>query len=129
MKAFRTLLLASWFILAAYTALVIADHGWGLFGVFFGNMRAMGWPGQFNLDFTILLALSALWVAWRHGFTATGLLLGLTAFFGGALFLTAYLVVASMVAKGDVKEMLLGRARISGAGSPEGPRSGFVPCK
>lgn len=60
MKAFRTLLLASWPLLTVYTTLVIADHGWGLLRVFFGDMRAMGWPGQFNLDFTILLALSAL---------------------------------------------------------------------
>lgn len=123
MKAFRTLLLASWTLLAVYTALVIADHGWGLFGVFFGDMRAVGWPGQFNLDFTILLALSALWVAWRHGFSGAGLVLGLTAFVGGAVFLTAYLFVASVVAKGDVTEMLLGRARTAGAGSPQSPHS------
>ena len=121
MKAFRVLLLAAWVLLATYTALVVADHGWGLFGVFFGDMRAMGWPGQFNLDFTILLSLSALWVAWRHGFTGAGLLLGLTAFFGGAMFLTAYLFVASVVAKGDVTEMLLGRARTSVAGSRSTP--------
>ncbi len=52
---------------------------------------------------TILLALSALWVAWRHGFSGEGLLLGLTAFFGGALFPTGYVFVVSMVAKGDVQ--------------------------
>lgn len=123
MKAFRVLLLAAWVLLATYTALVVADHGWGLFGVFFGDMRAMGWPGQFNLDFTILLALSALWVAWRHHFSGTGLLLGLTAFVGGALFLTAYVFVVSVVAKGDLREMLLGRARTPVAGSPEDLRS------
>ncbi|MBK8599114.1 MAG: hypothetical protein IPP07_22980 [Holophagales bacterium] len=109
MKTFRTLLLAAWALLAVYTVLVIADHGWGLFGVFLGDLRSMGWPGQFNLDFTLLLALSASWVAWRHRFSVPGLLLGLTAFFGGALFLTAYLFGASLVAKGDVKELLLGR--------------------
>jgi hypothetical protein len=124
MKAFRILLLASWTFLAAYTALVIADHGWGLFGVFFGDLRAMGWPGQFNLDFTILLALSALWVAWRHRFSGAGLLLGLTAFVGGALFLTGYLFAVTVAAKGDVKEMLLGRARFPGAGSSGDPGTG-----
>lgn len=120
MKAFRTLLLASWALLAAYTALVIADHGWGLLGVFFGDVRAMAWAGQFNLDFTILLALSALWVAWRHGFSGTGLLLGLAAFFGGALFLTAYLFVASVAANGDAKEMLLGAKKTPVAVPPPG---------
>ena len=111
MKAFRILLVALWAILAAYSVIVIGKHGWGLLGVFFGDMPAMGWPGQFNLDFMIMLTLSALWVTWRHEFSGAGLLLGVTAFFGGALFLTAYLFIVSMVAKGDLKEVLLGKAR------------------
>jgi hypothetical protein len=114
MKAFRILLLALWAILAAYTAIVIAKHGWGLFAVFFGDMLAMAWPGQFNLDFTIMLALSALWVAWRHAFSGTGLLLGVAAFLGGALFLTAYLFIVCTAARGDVREVLLGRMRAAG---------------
>ena len=111
MKAFRIYLVLAWAILAVYTAIVIANHGWGLLAIFFGDMRAMGWPGQFNLDFTIMLTLSALWVAWRHGFSGAGLLLGVTALFGGALFLTTYLFIVSMVARGDMKEVLLGRTR------------------
>ena len=111
MRAFRIMLVAMWAILVAYTVTVISRHGWGLLGVFFGDMRAMAWPGQFNLDFMILLALSGLWVAWRHAFSRAGVLLGVTAFFGGALFLTAYLFVASLVAKGDPKEVLLGKMR------------------
>ena len=111
MKAFRTLLLASWVLLATYTALVIADHGWGLFGVFFGDMRAMGWPGQFNLDFMFMLTLSALWVAWRHQFSIAGLVLAFFALFGGILFLTTYLLLVSWQAKGDMKQVLLGKTR------------------
>ena len=111
MKAFRIYLVLAWAILAVYTAIVISNHGWGLLAIFFGDMRAMGWPGQFNLDFTIMLTLSALWVAWRHGFSGVGLLLGATALFGGALFLTTYLFIVSMVARGDMKEVLLGRTR------------------
>ena len=108
---FRILLLASWAFLAAYTALVIADHGWGLVGVFFGDMRALGWPGQFNLDFTILLALSALWVAWRHRFGAAGIALGILAFLGGALFLSVYLFIESFRSGSDVRALLLGSRR------------------
>ena len=74
-------------------------------------MAAMGWPGQFNLDFTSLLTLSALWVAWRHQFSGGGVALGLLAFFGGGMFLTTYLFVVSAQAKGDMKEVLLGKAR------------------
>jgi hypothetical protein len=92
---------------------VISNHGPGLLEVFFGDMAAMGWPGQFNLDFMSLLALSGLWVAWRHRFSGAGLALGALAFVGGGLFLTAYLLVVSIQARGDINEVLLGKTRMS----------------
>ncbi len=58
--ALLTLLLLT---LAGYAAVVISDHGIGLFPLFFGDMAAMTWPGQFNLDFMLMLLLSALWVS------------------------------------------------------------------
>jgi hypothetical protein len=109
--AFRVLLIAMCAILVGYTGVVIANHGMGLINVFFGDMAAMGWPGQFNLDFMFMLTLSALWVAWRHQFSGAGLALGVLAFFGGSLFLTTYLVIVSGQARGDIKEVLLGMAR------------------
>ena len=39
--------------------------------------------------------------------------LGLLALFGGGLFLTTYLLIASVRAKGDMHEVLLGKARLS----------------
>jgi hypothetical protein len=103
-----------WVILAGYTAIVIANHGMGLLKVFFGDMAAMGWPGQFNLDFMFLLLLSAIWVAWRHQFSSAGLLLGALAVACGSLFLTAYLFVVIGQARGNLKEVLLGKARAAG---------------
>lgn len=111
MIAFRALLILLWVVLAGYTGIVIANHGIGLLTVFFGDMAAMGWPGQFNLDFIFLLLLSALWVAWRHRFSSAGLLLGVLAIFGGSLFLTTYLLVVIGQARGDMKEVLLGKTR------------------
>ena len=70
-----------------------ANHGMGLLDVFFGDIAAMGWPGQFNLDFMGMLTLSAPWVAWRHRFSSAGLALGVLALFGGGLFLTTSLRV------------------------------------
>src|SRR3546814_16446526 len=70
MGSFRTLLVILWLALAAYTAVVISRHGLGLLPIFFGDMAKLGWPGQFNLDFLSFLILSALWTAWRNGFTA-----------------------------------------------------------
>lgn len=68
--AFRTYLAAMALAIFLYTAVVIANHGWKLLAVFFGDMGRMGWPDQFNLDFMFLLTLSALWLGWRHGFSA-----------------------------------------------------------
>jgi hypothetical protein len=109
--AFRVLLIAMCAILAGYTGVVIANHGMELINVFFGDMTAMGWPGQFNLDFMFMLTLSALWVAWRHQFSVAGLALGLLAFFGGSLFLSIYLLVLIGLTKGEVKQVLLGTTR------------------
>lgn len=126
MTAFRILLVLLWAVIAGYTGVVVANHGLGLFAVFFGDMASMGWPGQFNLDFTCLLLLSALWVAWRHQFSAAGLALGVLAFFGGAFFLTAYLLVASIVARGGTTELLLGSRRAARE-APRSPEARTVP--
>jgi hypothetical protein len=111
MTAFRILLAAMFVVLLGYTVIVIEGHGLNLFAVFFGDMAKMGWPGQFNLDFMLMLMLSATWVAWRHRFSPSGLGLGLLAFFGGALFLAVYLLVLSLRTRGDVRTMLLGPSR------------------
>ncbi len=111
MTEFRAFLIVLWAIIVGYTAVVMANHGVGLLTVFFGDMEAMGWPGQFNLDFMFMPTLSALWVGWRHQFSGAGLALGALAFFGGSLFLTTYLFIVTGRANGDMKEVLLGKAR------------------
>lgn len=111
MTAFRILLVAAWLVLAGYTAVVIAGYGVNLLPAFFGDIAAMAWPGQFNLDFLCFLILSALWTAWRNGFSASGLALGVLAFFGGAGFLLPYLLYLSFKARGDMGVVLLGPGR------------------
>ena len=108
--AFRGYLILSWIILALYTADVVANHGLNLLPIFFGDMAQMGWPGQFNLDFMLMLSLSALWTAWRNSFSALGLGLGLIAFFGGAGFLLAYLAFLSIRCRGNINMVLTGRS-------------------
>jgi hypothetical protein len=99
------------FSLSAYTAVTISNYGWNLIPVFFGDMRAMTWPGQFNFDFMGFLFLSGLWVSWRHQFSVVGIGLGAVAVFGGMLFLSLYLFVASTQANGNLKEVLMGSSR------------------
>jgi len=109
--SFRLFLSGFAILLAGYTAVTVSRHGFGLLPVFFGDMAEMGWPGQFNLDFMGFLALSAIWVSWRHRFRMTGLALGACAFFGGMLFLSIYLLIESYRARGSVAALLLGPER------------------
>ena len=111
MTLFRLALIAALGVITVYTAIVIANHGLNLFPAFFGDMAAMGWAGQFNLDFMFMLALSALWTAWRNSFSASGLGLAVVAFFGGTPFLCIYLLYLLARTGGDLRRVLLGDAR------------------
>lgn len=112
MNAFRVLLVVILTTIVLYTIPVIANHGLGLLQIFFGDIAKMSWPGQFNLDFLGFLILSAFWTAWRNGFSAGGLGLAVLAFFFGAPFLTAYLLILSFRTGGDPRAMLLGAHRV-----------------
>ena len=111
MAAFRVFLAIVIVCSSTYTVAVGLDHGWNLLPIFFSNIAAMTWSGQFNLDFTMFLALSGLWLAWRHHFSAGGLVLGVLGFFGGMMVLAPYLLYASYQANGDVRILLLGNTR------------------
>lgn len=111
MTAFRLFLLLCLVVIIGYTSVTISREGWDLLPVFFGDMAAMGWSGQFNLDFFTFLLLSGLWVSWRHHFSPAGLALGVLAVFGGMLFLSIYLLVHSYRAGGDMAALLLGPQR------------------
>ena len=108
MKTFRIFLGVLLLSLITYTSVTISNHGWNLLPIFFGDMAAMTWPGQFNFDFFGLLLLSGLWTAWRNNFTAKGLSLGVLAVFGGMVFLSIYLLYLSFDTKGDIAKMMLG---------------------
>lgn len=108
MTAFRIFLITFLIVLLVYTVIVAANHGTDLFSVFFGDMLAINWPGQFNLDFMGFLMLSALWVVWRNDFTPMSFVLGFFAFLGGMTFLPVYLLFLSVKTNGDIAQMLLG---------------------
>jgi hypothetical protein len=79
MTRLRILLVVMFAAVAVYTVATGAGHGWNLLPVFFGDIGRLAWPGQFDLDVLCLLALSALWAAWRHRFSALGLVLAVVA--------------------------------------------------
>lgn len=49
---FRAFLMTCLLSILLYTGVTIDAHGWGLLPIFFGDMTAMTWPGQFNFDFS-----------------------------------------------------------------------------
>lgn len=115
MLLLRIVLVAFLVVLTAYTAVVISNHGWNLLAVFFGDVRAVNWAGQFNLDLMGFLLLSAFWTAWRHHFSSRGLALAVVAVFGGMAFLTIYLLIASYQVRGNINALVLGTRRAPAA--------------
>ena len=108
MTLFRVFLITAFLGILLYTGVTISNHGMNLLPVFFGDMKAMAWPGQFNFDFMMFLGLSALWTAWRNKFSAAGLGLAIAAFFGGMLFLSAYLFYLSFKSDGSLVRVMIG---------------------
>lgn len=111
MTLFRIFLAAIISAGGIYTSIVIANHGMGLYPMFFGDIADMTWRGQFNVDFLCFLMLSGVWVAWRHAFSLNGLLLGFAAFNLGAPFLAGYLLIEGYRTKNNSAALLLGSAR------------------
>ena len=107
MKLLQLLFVVQFITIFLYTGYVVAQDGWILAEVFFGDIMALGWAGQFNFDFLNYLVLSALWVAWRHKFSPVGLVLALMASVLGILFFAPYLLYHSIKAGGDMRVLLL----------------------
>ena len=111
MRAFPILLSIITISIISFTGIVGFNHGWNLLPIFFGDMVAMTWAGQFNFDFMCFLTLSGLWLAWRHHFSACGRALGVLGFFGGIMVLAPYLLLASYKGNGEIKIIVLGKVR------------------
>jgi hypothetical protein len=107
-NAFKFLLVVMALLVLGYTGLAMQKEGSDLFSVFFANIKAMGWNGQFNLDFACYLLLSGLWIMWRNRFSGTSILIGLIASILGIVFFAPYLLSCLYHAKGDLKMMLIG---------------------
>lgn len=107
MKAFRFFLVAAIATMLVYTATVGNNHGWNIFPLFFGDIAAMNWAGQFNLDFSLLLVLTGLWIAWRNNYNPIGIGLGLFTLVGGTPFVSTYLLILSFKSS-SFKEVLIG---------------------
>lgn len=112
MSVLRVYLSLAFAIVAIYAVFSIATDGWNFFPILFENLAALGWSGHFNIDFLTYLWLSAIWIAWRHEFSAAGIGLALIGSIAGMLFFAPYLLVVSFRSGGDIKALLLGEGRV-----------------
>lgn len=108
MNTFRLLVAFSFLSIGAYTIIVISHHGWGIFPVFTSSILSMNWSGQFNVDFSLYLFLSAIWIAWRNNFSIFGIVLALSALVAGMLLFSVYLFILSYRVE-TIQELLVGK--------------------
>ncbi|MGC1496501.1 MAG: hypothetical protein WA790_11895 [Sulfitobacter sp.] len=108
MTVLRSVLIVLFGTLALYTIAVVFRDGVGLFPIYFGDLFSVTWRGQFNLDFACYLILSALWLAWRSGFSTGGVVVALIASILGMVFFAPVVLVLIGRSKGDMRRLLLG---------------------
>jgi uncharacterized membrane protein len=105
---FKGLLVAQTIALLVYSFLAFQQEGAGLFQVFFSNISAFGWNGQFNLDFACYLLLSGLWIMWRNRFSGVSIGIGVVASVLGIIFFAPYLLYLLAKESGNVRKLLIG---------------------
>ena len=117
--AFRLMLCVGWAVLLFVSIHAVKAMGMGAAGAVFIGDFAHPWRAQFNTDLSLYLLLTAAWMVYRSRNWAIGLVWALLAVNLGSLVTLAYLLVASIHARGDMRVVLLGhRANISAATQP-----------
>lgn len=91
-RALLLLLALQTLSLLVYTVFAIQTDGLNLAAVLIDNVKALGWSGQFNLDFACYLMLSGLWIMQRGKFKASAIVAGLAAMVLGIVFFAPYVM-------------------------------------
>ena len=111
MNALKIVLVLQFIGIIVYSLVAGSAEGWDLLRVFFENLTALNWSGQFNYDFLCYLTLSGIWVAWRNQFSGLGILLGIAASILGILFFAPYLLLILNQSKGNLVFFFFGPER------------------
>ncbi len=104
----KSLLVIQTTLLIGYTLYTAQSQGWNLLQVFVQNIMSLSWNGQFNLDFSCYLTLSALWIMWRNQFSVKSIAIGVTAMVIGIMAFANYLLYLLTIEKGDLRKVLIG---------------------
>lgn len=106
--ALKLLIFLQTLAIVIYTYFASQNAGWGLFDVFIGDLMKINWNGQFNLDFSCYLLLSAIWIMWRNHFKISSVLFAIVAMIVGIMVFAPYLLYLLSVEKGNLKKVLVG---------------------
>jgi len=108
MTTFRAILVMLTIAIFGYTIPVTMKYGLNILPLFFGEISALNWQGQFNLDFLCFLILSAAWLMWRYRFSGKGIMFGILGLILGMSFLAPFLLITSYQTNGNMREILMG---------------------
>ncbi len=109
---FRLFLAIGWLVLLVVTIRAISEMSTGAAGAVFIGDFVHPWRAQFNTDFVVHLLLVAAWMIYRARSWAAGLICAALAVFVGGVFTLAYVLVISILAKGDMRTVMLGRDKV-----------------
>lgn len=108
MLIFRIFLLgvSLWVNVTAWIA--IYYHGPNLFSVVGRDLSSNTWNAQFDADLLCYLAISGLWIAWRHNFKPWVIPFGAVGGFLGNAFMAPYILFLTYQTKGDMRKLIMG---------------------
>lgn len=96
-------------VMIAYTIVAIRQDGLDFMTPYLIGVISLDWQGHINTDFTFYLLMSALWIAWREGFSPMAFALaGMIGLMGMVLF-APYLLRAIAQSGGNPQRLLLGK--------------------
>lgn len=118
MTLFRFFLVVSWIAVLAISVHAFRSKGLIAGEVFMSDIMNGLWRAQFNTDFLAHLLIVGLWASWRQKFSPASWFIGGLCVLGGGLFSLAYLFYLSLVHKGNVTDILVGKQCGLGVQSP-----------
>ncbi len=104
----KLLLLFQLFSILIYTYFTIGIEGTNFFAAGIEHLKSLQWKGQFTLDFSYYLMLSALWILWKEKYSSRAFIFALLAMIWGIMFFAPYLFYLLMKENGDIAKILLG---------------------
>jgi hypothetical protein len=108
MRVFQIVLVIAWLVLMVVTVRAFDQLGPNAGNVFFGDF-AHPWRAQFLADFSLHILLMSVWMIYREPRLWVGIVCAFFSIMGGGVFTLAYILVASVRAHGNSRQLLLGK--------------------